>query len=140
MAMSVQRVKKCPWRISNRSFELSGGTVVTGDHRQAEIDTETKEAYWRAAAKKFKDNLSVPLILVGGIRSFELAEKMIEEGYADYLSMSRPFIREPGLVARWQGGDLGKATCLSDNLCRGPLLEGKGIYCIVEEKKKPKSD
>lgn len=65
----------------------------------------------------------------------QLAEKLYDEGYADYFSMSRPFIREPGLVARWASGDLAKATCLSDNLCRGPLLDGGGIYCVVDKKK-----
>ncbi|MCP4623324.1 MAG: NADH:flavin oxidoreductase [bacterium] len=119
------------------AIELSGGTVVTGDHCQTEINTEEKEAYWRKAAKAFKEKLTIPLILVGGVRSLQLAEKLYEEGYADYFSMSRPFIREPGLVARWASGNLAKAACLSDNLCRGPLLEGGGIYC-VEEKKKEK--
>ncbi|MGE5255901.1 MAG: NADH:flavin oxidoreductase [Hyphomicrobiales bacterium] len=120
------------------AIELSGGTVVTGDHCRKEIDSEEKEAYWRQAAKTFKRKLTVPLILVGGIRSCRLAEKLYDEGYADYFSMSRPFIREPDLVARWAAGDLRKATCLSDNLCRGPLLEGRGIYCVVEEGQKKK--
>ncbi len=115
------------------AVELSGGTVVTGDHCRKEIDSEEKEAYWRRAAKAFKEKLSVPLILVGGIRSLPLAEKLHAEGVADCFSMSRPFIREPGLVARWASGDLRKATCLSDNLCRGPLMAGGGIYCVVEE-------
>jgi len=117
------------------AIELSGGTVVTGDHCQTEINTEEKEAYWRKSAKAFKEKLTIPLILVGGVRSLQLAEKLYDEGYADYFSMSRPFIREPGLVARWASGDLAKATCLSDNLCRGPLLEGGGIYCVIENKK-----
>ena len=121
------------------AIELSGGTVVTGDHCQTEINTEEKEAYWRKAAKTFKGKLTIPLFLVGGVRSLQLAEKLYDEGYADYFSMSRPFIREPGLVARWASGDLAKATCLSDNLCRGPLLEGKGIYCVVEKKKEKAS-
>jgi 2,4-dienoyl-CoA reductase-like NADH-dependent reductase (Old Yellow Enzyme family) len=117
------------------AIELSGGTIVTGDHCQKEIDTEDKEAYWRTAARVFKEKLYVPLILVGGIRSCQLAERLVDEGYADYISMSRPFIREPDLVNRWESGDLRKATCLSDNLCREPLMEGKGIYCVVEKKK-----
>jgi 2,4-dienoyl-CoA reductase-like NADH-dependent reductase (Old Yellow Enzyme family) len=99
-----------------------------------------KEAYWRTAAKVFKEKLDVPLILVGGIRSFQLAERLVDEGYADYISMSRPFIREPDLVNRWESGDLRKATCLSDNLCRGPLMEGEGIYCVVEKKKHKEKD
>ncbi len=115
------------------AVELSGGTVVTGDHCQKEINNEEKEAYWRQAAKDFKKKLTVPLMLVGGIRSFQLADKLFEDGYADYFSISRPLIREPGLVARWASGDFAKATCLSDNLCRGPLLEGGGIYCVVDK-------
>jgi len=117
------------------AIELSGGTVVTGDHAQTDVSNEEKEAYWRTAAKAFKDKLTVPLMLVGGIRSLQLAEKLYEQGYADYFSMSRPFIREPDLVARWASGDLAKAACRSDNLCRGPLLEGGAIHCAFEEKK-----
>jgi 2,4-dienoyl-CoA reductase-like NADH-dependent reductase (Old Yellow Enzyme family) len=117
------------------AIELSGGTVVTGDHCRTEIDSEEKEGYWRKAATAFKERLTKPLILVGGVRSLKVAEKLYDEGYADYFAMSRPFIREPDLVARWASGDLEKATCQSDNLCRGPLLEGEGIYCVVEKKK-----
>lgn len=121
------------------AIEISGGTIVTGDHCQKEIDSEEKEAYWRKAAGVFKKNLQVPLILVGGVRSFHLAEQLMDEGYADYISMSRPFIREPGLVNRWVSGDRSKAKCLSDNLCRSPLLDGGGIYCVVEKRQKEKS-
>jgi 2,4-dienoyl-CoA reductase-like NADH-dependent reductase (Old Yellow Enzyme family) len=117
---------------------LSGGTVVTGDHCRKDVDSEEKEAYWRKAAKTFKAKLTVPLILVGGMRSLTLAEKLHAEGYADYVSMSRPFVREPGLVARWASGDLRKAACLSDNLCRGPLMAGGGIYCVVEKQPEQK--
>ncbi len=120
------------------AIEVSGGTVVTGDHCRKEIDAEEKEAYWREAAKVFKEKLHVPLILVGGVRSFRLAGRLVEDGHADYISMSRPFIREPDLVNRWASGDLKKSTCLSDNLCRGPLLDGEGIYCVVEKQQQNK--
>ena len=76
----------------------------------------------------------MPLMVVGGIRSYEVAEGLVEKGMADYISMCRPFIREPQLVNRWNQGGTSKATCLSDNLCFKPLREGKGIYCVVEEK------
>jgi 2,4-dienoyl-CoA reductase-like NADH-dependent reductase (Old Yellow Enzyme family) len=58
------------------AIELSGGTVVTGDHCRSNIDSEEKEAYWRKAARASKEKLSVPLIMVGGIRSLQLAEKL----------------------------------------------------------------
>jgi len=118
------------------AIELSGGTIVLGNHCRKDINSEENEAYFRNEAKAFKEKLHVPLILVGGIRSFQLAERLVEEGYTDYISMSRPFIREPDLVNRWASGDLRKATCFSDSLCRGPVMEGKGLYCVVEKKEK----
>jgi len=117
------------------AIELSGGTMVSGDLNPSRsgILSEKKEAYFRNAGKAFKENLDLPLILVGGIRSFHLAEQLIQEGYADYISMSRPFIREPHLINRWMSGDLRKASCLSDGKCWGPLTAGQGIRCVVEE-------
>ena len=120
------------------AIELSGGTFVSGklNPSRGGISSEDKEAYFREAAKLFKENLNVPLILVGGIRSFQLAEQLVDDGYADYISMSRPFIREPDLVKRWESGDLRRAECLSDNQCFGPAMSGEGIYCVTEKKEK----
>jgi len=71
---------------------------------------------------------------VGGIRSYLLAERLVAEGFADYISMSRPFIREPRLIARWLSGDLRKATCISCNGCFGVAKAGQGIYCVQDKK------
>ena len=91
------------------------------------------EAYFKEYARRFKSEIKTPLILVGGLRSFEVADKIIANGIADYISMSRPFIREPDLINRWQNGNLRKAECKSDNLCFNPGFEGKGIYCVTKE-------
>jgi 2,4-dienoyl-CoA reductase-like NADH-dependent reductase (Old Yellow Enzyme family) len=117
------------------AIELSGGTLVSGEHNPSRtgILTEEKEAYFRDAARAFKENIDIPLMLVGGIRSFTVAEDIINSGIADYISMSRPFIREPNLVGRWASGDRAKATCLSDSKCFLPALSGKGVSCVVEK-------
>jgi 2,4-dienoyl-CoA reductase-like NADH-dependent reductase (Old Yellow Enzyme family) len=123
------------------AIELSGGTLVSGNlsPSRAGIKSEEKEAYFRNAAKAFKEKLRIPIILVGGNRSFQTAEKLVDEGYADFISMSRPFIREPDLVKRWFSGDLRKAKCISDNQCFGAGMSGDGIYCVVEKKEKEKN-
>ena len=121
-------------------IELSGGTFKSGtlSPSRSGITTEEQEAYFTEGAKAFKEKVTVPLLLVGGIRSWPVAERIIEQGTADYISMSRPFIREPGLIRRWRSGDLRPAFCLSDNQCFGPARAGEGIYCVAEKKEKQK--
>jgi 2,4-dienoyl-CoA reductase-like NADH-dependent reductase (Old Yellow Enzyme family) len=118
------------------AIELSGGVIRTGKLSPSRpgINSQAKEAYFQKYAHEIKNEIAIPLILVGGIRSFEIAEKIILEGTADYISMSRPFIREPDLINRWQSGDREKAKCISDNLCFNPGFEGKGVYCVTKER------
>ena len=94
------------------------------------IDSPDKEAYFRSEAALFRKQLDIPLILVGGIRSFEVAGRLLEGGLADLVSMARPFICEPDLVARWHAGDRRPSCCRSDNLCFRPGLAGKGVHCV----------
>jgi 2,4-dienoyl-CoA reductase-like NADH-dependent reductase (Old Yellow Enzyme family) len=119
-------------------FEISGGTPASGDKSPArtKIDTLEKECYHLDLAEEIKRAVSAPVMLVGGVRSFELAEKLIADERVDYISMSRPFIREPALANRWKAGDTSRATCISCNGCFKTGMEEGGIYCVVDKKDK----
>lgn len=120
------------------AIELSGGLITGGKLSPSRlgIDSEEKEAYFREDARAMKKEIGIPLILVGGMRSFEVAEKLVQDGTADYISMSRPLIREPDLINRWKAGDRRRAECRSDSLCFKPGLDGEGIYCVVKSREK----
>ena len=125
------------------AIELSGGTRYSGEcvpPRPGRLDTEEMEVYYLTAAKKFKERIRVPLMLVGGIRSYTVAERIVREGITDYVCLSRPLIREPDLVNRWRSGDTSKAKCVSDNLCFEPAGAGEGLYCVVEKRLKEEND
>ena len=118
------------------AIEVSGGTFASGDLMPVRtgIVMEGDEAYFQAEARAFKQRIDIPIILVGGIRSFSVADRLVNDHTADYISMCRSFIREPGLINRWQSGDREKASCLSDSKCLRPALAGKGAYCVVEKR------
>jgi 2,4-dienoyl-CoA reductase-like NADH-dependent reductase (Old Yellow Enzyme family) len=119
------------------AIELSGGTLYSGECtpvRQGKFSSEEEEAYHLEGARKYKERIGAPLMLVGGIRSYGVAERLVREGLADYISLSRPFIREPHLINRWKSGDTRRAKCQSDNLCFDPAVQGEGIYCVVERR------
>ncbi len=123
------------------AIELSGGLLTGGklSPSRTRITSEEQEAYFRDAARLVKKEIACPLILVGGIRSLNVARQLLTEGVADYIAMCRPFISEPGLVNRWLSGDISPARCKSDNLCFRPGLLGQGVYCVVDEQEKSKS-
>jgi 2,4-dienoyl-CoA reductase-like NADH-dependent reductase (Old Yellow Enzyme family) len=118
------------------AIELSGGTGLSlskySSSRLGEIDSQEEEAYYSDAAKLYKEKITVPLILVGGIRSYEVVKELVEKELADYISLSRPLIREPDLIKRWQSGNTERATCISCNQCFVPIRAGKGMYCVME--------
>jgi 2,4-dienoyl-CoA reductase-like NADH-dependent reductase (Old Yellow Enzyme family) len=115
------------------AIELSGGLLNNPNLMREKIRSEEDEAYFKEQARAFKEKVHVPLILVGGIRSYYVAKQLVEEGTTDYISMCRPFIREPDLINRWKGGDLRKATCISCNNCIEQAKKGDGISCVPLE-------
>jgi len=115
------------------AIELSGGHIQPGPLRCArpgKITPET-EGYYRETARRLKPSLRCPLILVGGIRSLDTAERFLAEGVADYVSLCRPLVAEPDLVRRWERGDRRPSRCVSDNRCYEPILAGSGIACVT---------
>ncbi|MFC1824129.1 NADH:flavin oxidoreductase, partial [Thermodesulfobacteriota bacterium] len=59
----------------------------------------------------------------------ELMEEIVQKGEADFISLSRPFIREPDLIKRWESGDERKAGCISCNKCSEALRNGEMLHC-----------
>ena len=117
------------------AIEVSGGSASSGKNLgpvRTKIKHEEDEAYFAEMAGHFKDRIKVPIIAVGGFRSPKKIDEVLDAGKADYISMSRPFIREPGLLKRWRSGDISKATCISCNGCFETGLKGKGISCKID--------
>ncbi len=118
------------------AIEVSGGTAASGEETpvRTAIDRPEREAYNLPLAGGIKKAVGCPIMAVGGFRSLEVINGAVVTDGIDYVSMSRPFIREPQLVTRWQKGDRSPARCISCNGCFKPGLKEGGIYCVVEKK------
>jgi len=118
------------------AVEMSGGTISEvsrfGACRTDVAQRPEDEVYYREAARRYKEAVGVPLVLVGGIRSFDVAEALIAQGLADAVALCRPLICEPGLVKRWAAGDRAPVECDSCNQCFEPAMAGEGIRCLRE--------
>ena len=112
------------------AIEISGGMAESPrGMARTDITEESDEAYFLPNARKFKETTTVPLILVGGLRSPDLLERLLQNGEADMVSLCRPFIREPDLVNKWKRGDRKKADCISCNGCQ--KFRDEPVRCIL---------
>jgi 2,4-dienoyl-CoA reductase-like NADH-dependent reductase (Old Yellow Enzyme family) len=92
-----------------------------------------EEGYNLAAAKIVKPVLGeVPLILVGGMRRLSYMEELIEKKYADFISISRPLIREPLLIKQFKEGKADQASCVSCNNCFAAIINNLPLRCYNE--------
>lgn len=109
------------------AIEVSGnGTSHTGTKAGRD------EGYFRAAAMSLAALVDVPVVLVGGLRSVEKINQYLDETKIEYISLSRPLIREPNLIQRWMQGDIKPSLCVSCNTCyRTP-----GHQCIFNLRNK----
>ncbi len=116
-------------------IEVSGGTPNSGDLGpiRSKILDPGDEAYFRENTRKIKAAVSIPVGIVGGIRSFEVAEDLIDSGDADTVSLSRPLICEADLPKRWSRGEREKSICKSDGACFMSGLKHY-LYCAVHHK------
>ncbi|TVR61441.1 MAG: hypothetical protein EA426_03335, partial [Spirochaetaceae bacterium] len=113
--------------------ELSGGTMrayFAGEFAGFFSPPLRDGAYYRDGARAYRAKTKMPLMLVGGIRSLEESDELVSGGITDYVSLARPLIRQPALVARWKTGDTAAADCISDNGCFRPGIERRGVHCV----------
>ena len=104
------------WDCLLRSEAQLGFRPVPAAESHTGILDPAKQAYFLPYVEGL--DLGIPLILVGGIRNVEHAERIIRSNVVQFVAMCRPLIREPDLVARWRDGrGPVEAACLACNAC-----------------------
>ena len=79
-------------------------------------------------ASRIRKSVSIPVVAVGGIHTIEDASRVIADGAADFVSMSRPFIIEPSIVKKYQEGRQDASRCTMCNRC-AIMIEEKPLRC-----------
>ena len=118
-------------------IEISGGHLPGPGEKNKIIRTGVgdcePESYFRYQTDCIARAARTPVILVGGNRSIETVEDILATSPIEYISFSRPLIREPGLINRWQTGDRTPAKCIYCNRCHDHLLEGQILACVYHK-------
>lgn len=91
---------------------------------------ELEGPYNLEAARMIKPALKdIPLMLVGGLRTVSEMATVLNSGQMDFISICRPFIREPFLIKKIRTGKAHAATCVSCNRCFAAVANDISVGC-----------
>lgn len=96
-----------------------------------------KEAYFLETAMKFRENLSMPLIYVGGMISKDKMEEVLDNGFVAF-QMARALVNDTDFVNKLKDGRLTKSPCKHSNYCIGRMYseEMRCHHCVEEMPKR----
>ncbi|GAA1947102.1 oxidoreductase [Microbacterium aquimaris] len=83
--------------------DISGGTYFPGAATDA--GTRTSGPPYIGFARRARRRTSIPLMLTGGVKTFEQATAIVNSGTADVVGLARSLVLDPDLPARWRRGD-----------------------------------
>lgn len=88
-----------------------------------------EEAFLLPHARRFRESLSLPLMLLGGLTRRETMDAAVAEGF-EFVVLGRALLREPDLPNRLQTGEADRASCIHCNRCMPSIYTG--TRCVLD--------
>ena len=121
-----------------QAVEQAGATLInTGigwhEARIPTIATAVPRAAFAWVTRALKQHVSIPLIATNRINDPDVAQRVLDEGCADMVSMARPFLADAEFVLKAQQGRSDEInTCIGCNqACLDQIFVGKLTSCLV---------
>jgi len=89
------------------------------------------EAFFLPMARQFRAELSMPLILLGGINRLDTMESALAEGF-EFVALARALLRDPDLVAQLAAGTRTEGRCIHCNKCLPTIYSG--TRCVLVDR------
>jgi 2,4-dienoyl-CoA reductase-like NADH-dependent reductase (Old Yellow Enzyme family) len=93
-------------------------------------DYPFEEGYFLPMARQFRKELSLPLILLGGINTVATMRQAMDEGF-EFVAMGRALLRNPNLINEMQAGTATAGNCIHCNKCMLSIYSG--TRCIIDQ-------
>jgi 2,4-dienoyl-CoA reductase-like NADH-dependent reductase (Old Yellow Enzyme family) len=90
-----------------------------------------EEAFFLPFARQFRDELSMPLVLLGGINRRDTIVGAMDEGF-EFVAMARALLREPDLVDKMQRQQTSAGLCIHCNKCVPTVYTGTRCVLVPE--------
>ena len=104
--------------------------------KQQPKDLRFRELYFLESARTIRKAVSMPLALVGGVKSLASAERVVAEGF-EAIALARALIHDPAFVNKLADGRLRESGCTSCNRCVMGIYDPNGVRCVLNAPNDP---
>ena len=128
----AERLRKAAPKAMERKV-IEAGYIVGG------VTAPFKPVWNRSRIEATRQVVSIPVLGVGGVRTADDVDSLLDESGADLVGIGRPFYAEPDLAARILGGRPGPGLCRYSNLCVPAQMLGMRGVCYNPEVRREKA-
>ena len=90
-----------------------------------------EEMFFLDAARRVRDAVETPLILLGGVTDRDHLDVAMEAGF-DFVAMGRALIHDPELINKYQAGEATASGCTPCNKCISEMDRPGGVRCAEQ--------
>ncbi|KAA0109199.1 NADH:flavin oxidoreductase [Mycolicibacterium sp. P1-5] len=87
-----------------------------------------EEAFFLPLARQFRDALTMPLILLGGVNTMDTVDAALAEGF-EFVAMARALLRDPLLITKFRDGSTREGLCVHCTKCMATIYDG--TRCVL---------
>jgi 4,4'-dithiodibutanoate disulfide reductase len=87
-----------------------------------------EEAFFLPQARQFREALTMPLILLGGVNTMDTVETALADGF-EFVGMARALLRDPGLINKFQVDTVREGLCVHCTKCMATIY--RGTHCVL---------
>ncbi len=124
--------------VQAKAIEAAGATIInTGigwhEARVPTIATLVPRGAYAWVTQKMMGEVNIPLVTTNRINTPEKAEELLAGGFANMVSMARPFLADPEFARKAREGRAHHInTCIACNqACLDHVFRGKEASCLV---------
>lgn len=114
-----------------RQFQALGADAIElSGYNWIGLGKKKVPTFYLDRAKAIRQEVTIPLILVGGVRGPESIQQILDAGI-DFVSASRPFICQPDFLKHLEAGE--DSPCIGCTKCLGNIWAKEGRRCVKHE-------
>ena len=94
---------------------------------------------WLPWTRAVREVVSIPVIASNRINTLDQADAALAAGDADLISLARPFLADPGLIARARDGRTVNVCIGCDQACIDRSIFDQRVSCLVNPRAGPRA-